>query len=115
MEKRLFMFIYFKVYIRLHALGKNHPCKMHSRRFQADLHDTCNCVVILARDQETIEFKHSIQIEDLYAYFTYINGEIRGLIYGVTDIGQIAIELLFNWNGYGEKWNDCGTLLSIET
>ena len=66
--------------------------KMNSHHNESDFGDLCFCVTVLARNQETIEFEHSMRIDDLFQRVLSAKGQIRGLGCCVTDLSTIVLE-----------------------
>ena len=72
-----------------------HKCnheKINSYHNESDFSDLCFCVIVLARNQETIEFEHSMRIDDLFQRVLSAKGQIKGLGCCVTDLNTIVLE-----------------------
>ena len=66
--------------------------KINSHHNESDFGDLCFCVIVLARNKETIEFEHSMRIDDLFQRVLSAKGQIRGLGCCVTDLSTIVLE-----------------------
>ena len=66
--------------------------KMNSHHNESEFGDLCFCVTALARNQETIEFEHSMRIDDLFQRLLSAKRQIRGLGWCVTDLSTIVLE-----------------------
>ena len=84
---------------------------MNSQHTELCVYELYLYIINLSRDQETIEFDHSIRIDDLFEHLATVKRQIRGLGFCMSDLSKLVLEP----SAQSERLNgeiivDCGVL-----